>query len=1184
MAFPSTLSAGNLTTIRAGNYYATPYLLINPGEVVFAAQVNQTIFSATFASVTFNNITTGAITNVLDGFTVFIGATTDIRDAFVLRARGNGSVGTTLNINETSYDIKNDYYITVIKDVAIREKLGRYVNKVMYVDWDITFRQLLPRITGLQSAYAKKLSSGLATFTFPAVGKGSTYGATISTYSWNADGGSFVNGTTSASAQPDIQYNTAGVYWPRLTITDSGGRSNWFTMPVFVMSADMSDDFIYTGANNLSITHQLETGNEMRFTYFADEMADVYERALVVLYNEDYYNGNTTPIIDGIQFVGRLRNEQNKTDVDKETGQKQETPFTVEGILGQLNRLRSPKLALSYDDTPTEFQQIAKMTQWRMVIFVLSEFSTALNLHSLEFDDETITYMNAQDSTEDQSLLASCNTLLSARKAALNQAAQGELYGATNANFDSDSDRNALDVITTFTTNDLFNINVTRDKVPMVGEITLFGGAYSSANGSLRIIRANAPGIASLEAQGIGTPITDILQATDSTLAEQSAEAEQLVANALADANPKDIVNVDILDGYHFLMPANFQWYKLTIAITDNNRNIVYDSNDRFILNNIDKIYNGTSWDVGIVLRHETQGVGAKVISQVTPGAVEPSVPVIPSIPAYPGFPVDDTIFLPTGYNDFNIPSIGQGDGAIVITPLEPSLDADVATKKGSVVMIADSNNEELFLTLAFTETDNPEWNSIFTADAGYSIRDAKFDPHSTGAYVLTTDGSNNTKFYRTDNVFENPPSWDEQSTTLEDIEYTTIRTTATPDEVYIFGIDDRVPPSTVNLLNSNGRTDAIGNSLEPSNRSAVHGAPVTNAPGTYKTSPWNLFDGLNGNGDNGGNACNIEYTMPGRAILNSVQAYMDAQRFAITSGERVCEISYEGISLATSSFPSGTYPFSANPLAGTGVRVLSLGSLTYPAGTILFHASLDREDDGVRINQITMTFSDSGKDVPAFRRSDSAGDSFYGLKPCGKEITSPGEPGYDTGAIDTTVLLGADDIVRGTDDYGVSFGDKVGTDTTGTYAAAIKAYGKQANVDTIVAAADIFDTDKTVLSIENASPVDITPDDGVDKGIVVNRNSLTMSRISDDDIWMLADFGGTIKLCYTDDRGATSWTFPTTGVSSGANCIRVKETGIKQIYVSDVSVVRYSNNGAATGSWHIKTTPATDILLVEVR
>jgi hypothetical protein len=952
-------------------------------------------------------------------------------------------------------------------------------------------------------------------------------------------------------------------------------------MPVFVMSADMSDSFIITGVENLTITSRIGVGDEMTFAGFSEEFVGIPKRSVIVVWEEPYFNGNTDPIVDNVLYVGRMRKETPRNQIQNTDGPVPDTNFTCEGLLAQMNRIRSPQLALSFNGTPTEFQQINGMTQWRIVVFVLSEFSTFLNLCSLRFDDETEDYLNAEDSTEDKSLLASVNGLLSARKSALNIARQGELYAAQSAVFLDTAGRNALDTIHKFTTSDIFRYQSATDPVPTVGSVDVFGGGYNSTDSSLRIIRATAPAVASLEAQGGTKPVNGILLATDATAAEQQTELEQISGNELADANPKDKPGLSLLDGYYFINPTNFQWWGLILTTADNNRGIEYTTNDRFLLESVTIRYENTlnTWDVQATERAETEGIGAKTISQIQPGAIPQSLPDLPSIPAYPSFPAFDDIYFPTGFTNFNLPAIGPNEGAIIITPLPPETLIDAQTEKGAVVAHIDLTSNQLYLSTDFTESNSPTWEVKFTATLPFTIKDFKFDPFNRGAYMLTNNGSGDSVFYRTEDIFVQIPEWVE--TEFDDIDYTTIRTTATDGEVYIFGIDDRIPPATVNLLNTNTDTDSIGNQLVGSNQTSPHVGSV-NEPGIYEEGSWNYFRNVTV-APGGGLSCNVEYPMPARAILNSVQAYFQGGRQTTIGGEREVEISLDGVSIATGFFPVGTYFLPSSPTSGTGTVVLTVSSLTFTGDSVLFHSSMDRETGGsaARISQITMTFSDSGTVQTAFRRSTDYGANFANIKVSGADLTLPATPGYDTGAEDTTVLMAADDVVRGTDDFGENFGGKAGSTTTGTYAKAIKAYGTNANVDTIVATAALFDTTKTVISIENGSQVDITVDDGVNEGIVVSRNALAMSRVSDDDIWGVFNFGGTPKIAYTDDKGS-SWTVSAESITPAATYIRTKDTNVSQVYLIDSTVIKYSGNGGA--AWVDKTTPSANITLVEVR
>jgi hypothetical protein len=1153
-------------------------LLVNPNDVVFAAQVNQSTFGVKFASVTFDNITTGAITDVFDGFTVYVGDTTDIRKAsFVGRARGDGSAGTTLNINETSAAFTDDQFITVVKDVAIREKLGRYVSKVMKVDWDITFRQLLPRVTGLKSAYVGILSGGQVDFTLPAVGKVTTAGASISSWSWDADGGSFVNGTVSTDAQPDIRYTTAGVYWPRVTVTDNGGRSNWFTMPVFVCSSDLSDSFIVDGLEGIAITANINNGYQMNLAYYSQEMESVADQTFVALWAVDDYNGSSTAILDEIAFIGRLRRATTGHSVDNQYGILPNTNFVCDGVLTQMGRLRSPQAAMIQDASPTEFGEIATMTQWRAASYILTEFSTVTNVSSVLFDVEDNTYRNRQDSTDDNSLLVSINNLLSGLNSRLNAAAQGELYAAHNANFQSDAARNALDTITTFTDNDTFSQRINREHVETTGRITAFAGGYNTTDGKLRVLRATAPAIASGEGQGTGT-LNGILLDDDQSLDDQKSEIEQIAADALADRNPKDSVTIDILDGYWFVTPANFQWYGYIGAITENNRDIVYNASDRFLLTSFTLRFNNqlSSWDCQVALTHETQGTDAQVISQVAPGAIPTPLPAIPSLPAYPSFPALDSLYLPTGATEDDEPPVKQGDGEIIASPTDPFSSQNkgdgsetTETLTGNVGAIWNANN--VWIADNLGQPGLPNWREVYN-NSGTNIKDFKFVPSLDKAYVLENSGADDSNVFKTDNVRESIITWTSQSTTLDDLEATLLRPAGNTG-VIMYGIAPQFsggPTFTIDLLNSNGQGDLVGSSLVP-----THSGTVSNFVGVYNSGN-DRFDG--GVGSNGGLACNIEWPIPPGVRITDVTFNVSwGNNWLGDTGERRCsiEIFLNGASnhRQDQDLPHGL----AKPQAGSA-NVEIPGTISKSGDVLLLHAAV--EDDittYLRINSVQIKGT-ALADYSATRFSDDSGDTFDPLVAVG--LMSLGDGSFDTRNA-LRVLASREVSVRRAATAGALYTTNADQgSTTPQWAKAIWLFGGGSDDNYLVA----LNSSVGLYKIWNNVRTNITPNDGANDGFALGPNSICMSQSSDEHAWFIGDFGGTTKLAYTSNLQdvTPTWTFSAQAFTAAAIHIRVKSTRTDVVMVAQNDTFHVSIDGGV--SFSQKTIPATGIIGVEIK
>ena len=158
---------------------------------------------------------------------------------------------------------------------------------------------------------------------------------------------------------------------------------------------------------------------------------------------------------------------------------------------------------------------------------------------------------------------------------------------------------------------------------------------------------------------------------------------------------------------------------------------------------------------------------------------------------------------------------------------------------------------------------------------------------------------------------------------------------------------------------------------------------------------------------------------------------------------------------------------------------------------------------------------------------------------------------------------------------------DKTDSDSAGTFAKAIWAYGKNAERD-IIFATDAAFGGITMVKIVDDVASDITPNDGSFDGLVVGRNSIAMSRISDLDIWALMEFNSVPKLAISDD-GGISWGFSAESFTSGAQHMRVKDTNVDQLYIADSTVIKYSNTGGV-GFQDDRIAPSAFILGVEVR
>jgi len=412
MPIPSALTSDQKGYLRSETYKATAYVAINPNATVATARINQSSFGASVAQLTFDN---GSGTgNVLVGQTIYISHVNDIAQSY-FRGRVRKAIsGSTLFINETSASFADNDYIFIINDVALHPKLPRNDGTTDYIDYDVTYRQGIPIVYGLQSAYVITLdSTPKADLALAPSAFATASGATISTWSWTAPSASFQVGNSSTQ-NVTLRWTSAGVYWVRLTITDSGSRSNFITFPVFVCSADYSDSFIKDGIEGISITGN-ETGYQCSLTAF-DGVSSILDQTLAVVFSVEKIGTSTTPIVSNINFVGRLRQNTVATESSADYVNTQDTNITIEDIGSQM--ARCPIVTWSWTDnsSPSVWGDIANLTIWRALSSLATDFSTLSNVASIQFDSTADTYRTFDINQNDSALFDGMNNIADAIK------------------------------------------------------------------------------------------------------------------------------------------------------------------------------------------------------------------------------------------------------------------------------------------------------------------------------------------------------------------------------------------------------------------------------------------------------------------------------------------------------------------------------------------------------------------------------------------------------------------------------------------------------------------------------------------------------------------------------------------------------------------------------------------------
>ena len=1107
MPFPTALTSDQLELLRGASgttptYAAAQYVGLCPNTTIFAARVNQSSFASSFAQVTFDTVTVGAYTDIQDGQTVLISHTADRREAFFVgRARADNSgvvsTSTVLNINETSAAVLNNDYIFVLDDYRVHDRLARQVGSTQYKDYALTFQQLQPLITNLQSAYVG-VASGFPTPTFSvlfaATAIAGTSGATISSYQYTTPDGSVTSGSLS-TANVTIAF-PVGFRWVTLQVTDNGGRVATRRIPVWSVASDFSSvvSLGFTGAS-------LQRGDSGDASIDAFEgVNDLLDNTLLVAFSVQYYNGSQTDIFANIDLIGRIRKETDNTVSDATYSQIQKASYSIEGALSQFSRVEHLPFTLTNKATPTVWDQIKDMTVWRAILHSMQRHTTYLDVFALNFDSTDNTFLYFALPTQGGNILGVIQDLAVSINAAIEVAPTGETRVVRDANWLTGAQRAALPTIMNGTMQDLINIDsLDITEVNTTGKIQGSGGFYNSISGKVTPLLSLAPGVAQDIGEGISSFTRQVLQANQ-TQAQAQSELNTRTGHEYANKK-RDVItlNLTLPGSYNWLVPSRAQWYTWTLPATETTGGRVFTTTERWQCVGVSVQQDNSTGTkaVSASFQLETSGTPGQTVIYPPGTQIAPIIPVVPTVPGFPTFPPPPDIVLPP---------IPTPDDTPPYTPAPVSNGNTVAMLDPTGIWIA----SDVFYTNA------PNWREI-TPDAELTWTNFQWvGLGSKGAYCIGNDGTDSV-FYYTPDAISPGAIW--TATTITGM-YTRIRVGSTAGSVYVvgenagtdqynftvFGDDynssnganttiaivsgdtiaiaatglwdiDQNPAPGVNPVNANGYGYTLGSTILPS-------ASVGGLLARVGTSGAWTGIGVSG-GFVAGTSGNLYL------IANDID---NAPAYALNTGSQACVIDVTGAGNITTRF-STDYGETFDPEETAG---------TSPG----FNVGIDTQ----KVGTVVLVGMD-GQVVKA-----SAGGSY----------SAYGDP-LPTGAVPAALWIPAKQFGGTTNNSG-------------------------ANPQYLVAS-DVLTAGNESLWKVTASGVtftDITPQISGDYGVAVSPDCIAMSWGSGSKIAALMDFDGDIHLVTSTNAGGT-WS--DRGVfNPGSNYVRFRKSDAQalQLFIAN--------------------------------
>lgn len=326
------LSSGDLALLRSDRHRIKEYLAVMQPATVLACQLDGAPTGDPVTQINYDNVTEGSYADVVPGMTLWVGTSAGGRQKGTCRVRKAPTSSILYIAEDSKIDWEDDHHLTVVENYECWIKYPRVVvdgSIAFYKDWDVAYSDQHSKwrpvaILGPPDCQFIDPGTGLATCKF--VGEQSypvAPGASITGHSWT-----FPSGTPSSSSSPgteaspiQVTWNTPGIYWISLTVTDSNGKTHTGWRPIFIFSKTGANapytKFKMTGRSGDLNSH----GHTASFEIYGDaDQAEFPDGAMVVYWTEDWYGatkksiGGNFPYRSHIKFAGYIQRESTTKD------------------------------------------------------------------------------------------------------------------------------------------------------------------------------------------------------------------------------------------------------------------------------------------------------------------------------------------------------------------------------------------------------------------------------------------------------------------------------------------------------------------------------------------------------------------------------------------------------------------------------------------------------------------------------------------------------------------------------------------------------------------------------------------------------------------------------------------------------------------------------------------------------
>lgn len=637
-------------SLRAEGDWSEWRLGIQIPQTIFTCRINQTFTSLDSVAELEYDMPTGDETEVLEGMTAFISGTTfGAYEKGIVRVR-KAATSDTLYIAETSNILFADGdYVTVVDLMPPYPRDQRIPGGVPHADFDILYRtqpvNLPMPVLGPMVAVLTLESDGLGGWVaqdFHPLDPSASYspdGVDVTDFLFACAGASSTADLDTTS--PTFTFDAPGQYLWSCTVSDEQGRSRtgyrWVFVnppsPIFNIN-DLSGD-ISSGSFSFDVD------------CFEDAaIGDIQERAMVVLYEKNYYAQTEEYIgplagYENIKCVGWIEDESITRDYEEGT-----VSFRVQGPAYWLKQIRSfPFLLTDTTVSASSWTEKKELTIDKALAHLLTWHTTASQIMDCTLTGITT---RVKSVAANGNLWEQLNAISRKLFAAPLCNQYGQMYIQVDSQYIADAERDALPVVMDVTKADIVkgSLKIERVTVQRKSMIELGGvGPYDGTNAPP--LYSRAPGTAPIIYGALDAP-------TDYVFADQD-DCNVKAGCVLAVENNPYRLSFELAQNNNLISICDLQYLTISIPAEDTPRGIVLDGT-RIIPRKVGWTRDRESGSINTVVDCDVEAIGVDGITYYPPQPPEDNL-----MDGFDDFGFDD---FPSTTSDFppqvNLPTLND--------------------------------------------------------------------------------------------------------------------------------------------------------------------------------------------------------------------------------------------------------------------------------------------------------------------------------------------------------------------------------------------------------------------------------------------------------------------------------------------------------------------------------------------